>query len=376
MNILNQLGSFGGYVVPFVFVLSLVVFFHELGHFLVGRWCGIKVDAFSIGFGPELFAFVDRRGTRWRIALLPLGGYVKFHGDANAASVGDPAAIAAMPEAERRVSFYTQPVWKRAAVVAAGPIANFILAVVIFSGIFFTYGKLELLPRVDAVRPGEAAAEAGFQPGDLILSIDGKPIDSWMEMQRVVQASAEIPLTFVVQRDNKDVTLVATPHLRVVDTPFGKNRVGLIGLNASPKPADWKVKTFSPAGAVGQAVSETWYVAYRTVNYVGGLFVGRESLEQVSGPIGTGYIAGEVAKLGFSALLNLAAILSISIGLINLFPVPLLDGGHLMFYLIEALKGRPLSERSQELGFRMGLVLVAALMIFATFNDILNLTRG
>ena len=376
MNILNQLGSFGGYVVPFVFVLSLVVFFHELGHFLVGRWCGIKVDAFSIGFGPELFAFVDRRGTRWRIALLPLGGYVKFHGDANAASVGDPAAIAAMPEAERRVSFYTQPVWTRAAVVAAGPIANFILAIVIFSGIFFAYGKLELLPRVDAVRPGEAAAEAGFQPGDLILSIDGKPIDSWMEMQRVVQASAEVALTFVVQRDNKDVTLVATPHLRVIDTPFGKNRVGLIGLNASPKPADWKVKTFSPVGAVGQAVSETWYVAYRTVNYVSGLFVGRESLEQVSGPIGTGYIAGEVAKLGFSALLNLAAILSISIGLINLFPVPLLDGGHLMFYLIEALKGRPLSERSQELGFRMGLVLVAALMIFATFNDILNLTRG
>jgi regulator of sigma E protease len=376
MSILNHIGSLGGYIVPFIFVLSIVVFFHELGHFLVGRWCGVKVDAFSIGFGPELFAYIDRKGTRWRLALLPLGGYVKFHGDANAASVADPAAIAAMPDAERKVSFFAQPVWKRAAIVAAGPIANFILAVVIFSGIFFAYGKVILTPRVDAVRAGEAADMAGFKPGDLIISIDGEPIESWTEMQRVVQASADVPLTFIVRRAEKEVTLVATPRLRVIDTPFGKNKVGLIGLNASPSPADWKTKTFGPVTAVTEAVSETWYIAHRTIEYVGGLFVGRESLEQVSGPIGTGYIAGEVAKIGFSALLNLAAILSISIGLINLFPVPLLDGGHLMYYLFEALKGRPLSERSQELGFRMGLVLVVALMLFATFNDILNLTRG
>jgi len=343
---------------------------------LVGRWCGVKVDAFSIGFGPELFGFCDRHGTRWRVALLPLGGYVKFHGDANAASVSDPTAVLTMPAEELKVSFFAQPVWKRAAIVAAGPIANFILAVVIFSGIFLTYGKLVLTPRVDSVRAGEAAEAAGFQPGDLILSIEGKPIESWTEMQRVVQVSADLPLNFVVRRGEKDVALVAIPKLRMVDTPFGKNRVGLIGLNASPKPEDWKTQHFNPISAVNQAVAETWYVGSRTVTFVSGLFVGRESLEQVSGPIGTGYIAGKVAEIGFSALLNLAAVLSISIGLINLFPVPLLDGGHLLFYAIEALKGRPLNEKYQEYGFRMGLVLVAALMLFATFNDILNLTRG
>ena len=373
MSVLTHLWSFAGYVVPFVFILSVVVFFHELGHFLVGRWCGVKVDAFSIGFGPELFARVDSKGTRWRIAALPLGGYVKFHGDANAASAGTDVDL---PEDERRVSFFAQVIWKRAAIVAAGPIANFLLAIVIFTGIFYTYGRGVLVPRVESLRAGEVAETAGFKPGDLILSINGRKIESWSEMQRIVQASADLPLTFVVERSGEQVTLGATPRLRVIDTPFGKSRMGLIGLNASNNQADWKIQQYSLPESGLRAVDETWYVIERTAGYVGGLFAGRESLDQVSGPIGTGYVAGEVAKMGFAALLNLAAILSISIGLINLFPVPLLDGGHLLYYFVEALKGKPMSDRAQEFGFRVGLGLVAALMLFATFNDILNLTKG
>lgn len=376
MTILGHVGSILGYVVPFIFVLSIVVFFHELGHFLVGRWCGVKVDAFSIGFGPEIAGFVDRHGTRWRIAALPLGGYVKFHGDANGASVPDNEAIAAMPESERKISFFGQPVRNRAAIVAAGPIANFLLAIAIFTGIFYSQGRGVLIPRVNTVATGEAAAQAGIQPGDLIISIDGKAISSWADMQRIVQASADTPLNIVVQRGNKDVTLVATPRKREIETPFGKNKVGLLGVTASNDPADWKVENMGLVESVTASVNETWYVIERTGAYIGGLFVGKETTEQISGPIRIAEISGQVAKIGIWALLNLAAILSISIGLINLVPVPLLDGGHLLYYAFEAVRGKPLSERAQEFGFKVGMALVGALMIFATFNDILNLTKG
>ena len=376
MSIVGQIGDFAGYIVPFLFVLSIVVFFHELGHFLVGRWCGVKIDAFSIGFGPEIFGFVDRKGTRWRLGALPLGGYVKFHGDANGASMPDAAAIAAMPEAERAVSFSAQKVWKRALIVVAGPVANFILAIVIFSGVFFVYGRGIMAPRIATVMPGEAAATAGFQPGDLIVSIDGTPIASWEDMQRIVQVSSDVPLTFVVRRGNAEMTLVATPQRREIDTPFGKNRTGLLGITASQDPQDWHVEHYNIVDSVKNGAGETWFFVARTGEFVGGLFAGREFADQISGPMGIARVSGEAAKMGFSALLWLAAVLSVSIGLINLVPVPLLDGGHLLYYSVEVLRGRPMSERAQELGFRLGLGLVVALMLFATFNDILHLTRG
>ena len=373
MSVLNNLWSFAGYVAPFLLVLGIVVFFHELGHFLVGRWCGVKADVFSLGFGPELYGRVDRHGTRWRLALVPLGGYVKFHGDANAASAGVNAE--GLSEEERRVSFFTQPVWKRALIVAAGPLANFILAVVIFAGVAFFVGHGALAPRVESLRPGEVAEEAGFKPGDLVRSIDGKAVASWGELQRIVQASAEKTLSFVIERDGAQVILNATPKLRVMETPFGKNRIGLIGLNGSTKAEDWQMLKFGPLESLAQGAQETWYVGERTLSFLAGLVVGKESFDQVTGPIGTGYIAGKVATFGFGALMNLAAVLSVSIGLINLVPIPLLDGGHLLFYLIEAIKGRPLSERVQEVGFRLGLVFVVTLMLFTTFNDLLNLVR-
>jgi regulator of sigma E protease len=376
MALFNDAWSFGAYVLPFVFVLSVVVFFHELGHFFVGRWCGVKVDAFSLGLGPELAHFVDRRGTRWRLAALPLGGYVKFHGDAQGAIMSRAEQAEHMTDEERRTGFFTQPVWKRMAIVAAGPIANFALAVAIFAGIAMVYGRGELTPRVQSVRAGEAGEIAGFLPGDLVVSIDGTPIATWSDLQRKVQVSADIPLTFIVARGGVDVTLTVKPRLRVVKSAFGESKIGLVGLEATTNPNDFRVVRYGPVDATRIGVEETGFVIGRTAGYISGLFVGRESTENMSGPIGTAVIAGEVAKAGFSALLNLAAVLSVSIGLINLVPIPLLDGGHLLYYVVEALKGRPLSERAQEVGFKLGIAFVASLMVFATFNDIMHIFRA
>jgi regulator of sigma E protease len=375
MSIFTHIWSGAGYIAPFIFVLSLVIFFHELGHFLVGRWCGVKVDVFSLGFGPEIFGFVDRYGTRWRLAALPLGGYVKFHGDANGASVTDEAAAALMPASERAVSFFAQKVWKRAAIVAAGPIANFLLAIVIFTGIFYFNGRDILLPLVDGVAQGSAAEAAGFQPGDLIVSIDGAKIVSFEEMQRAVQTSSDTPLTFGVDRQGKLVELVATPRRRDVVTPFGTTRVGVLGVEARGKRENIQTQHFGLIESFKRANAETWYVVARTGSYLGGLVMGKESTDQLSGPIRIAEVSGEMAKIGLAALLNLAAILSISVGILNLLPIPLLDGGHLFYYAVEAAQGKAMNERAQQFGFKLGLTLVAGLMIFATYNDIVRLTR-
>ena len=373
MSLFAHAGSVFGYLIPFLFVLTIVVFFHELGHFLVGRWCGVRVDAFSLGFGPELFAFTDRKGTRWRIAAIPLGGYVKFHGDANAASIQSEAATADMPADEKAVTFAAQNVAKRAAIVAAGPIANFLLAIVIFTGTFYVAGKPILQPRVQAVEAGSAAEKAGFQAGDVIRQIDSTPIDSFSDMQRIVSGSGDVPLTFRVERGGETVNLTATPERKDVTGPFGTSRMGVLGVSGSNDPADFKTQPLTLSQSFTTATSETWFIIDRTGSYIGGLFSGRESSAQLSGPIRIAEVSGKVAKIGIGALLNLAAILSISIGLINLVPVPLLDGGHLMYFAFEAVRGRPMSERAQEFGFRVGLALVSMLMIFATYNDVARL---
>ncbi|MFN3890557.1 MAG: RIP metalloprotease RseP [Beijerinckiaceae bacterium] len=372
MQFLEYAWGLVGYIAPFVFVLTIVVFFHELGHFLVGRWCGVKVDAFSIGFGPEIAAVTDRRGTRWRLAWVPLGGYVKFHGDPNGASAGVVEGAQNMPAEERKVSFFAQPVWKRALIVFAGPAASFLLGIVIFAGSLYIGGRTSLAPVIENVRAGDPAAAAGLMKGDLIVSIDGQNIKTWSEMQRIVQSSADQALTFVVQRGSRDETLKVTPKRRDLNTPFGVHRVGLIGVEPLIGPNSWVRETFTLPQSVRMGFSETWFIIERTGAYIAGLFAGRESTDQISGPIRIAEISGEFAKVGFSALIHLAAVLSVSIGLLNLMPVPMLDGGHLLFYAIEAVKGRPLSERNQELGFRVGMGLVMALMLFATFNDILH----
>ena len=380
-NVVGELSALGngiiGYVVPFLFVLTIVVFFHELGHFLIARLCGIRVLAFSIGFGPELFGFYDRYGTRWKVAAVPLGGYVKFLGDENAASVPDRNALAEMSPADKKDSFMGKPVGARAAVVAAGPIANFILAIVIFAGIFTLYGKQTTTPRVDAVQANSAAEAAGFKPGDLVVSIDGVQITSFNDMQRIVSTSAGEPLKIEVERGGKLVTLTATPALQTVKDNFGnEHRMGVLGISRSMAPGDIKTERVNPLYAIVLGAHETWFVIDRTLSYIGGVFAGREAADQLGGPIRIAQVSGEVASVGFVALIHLTAVLSVSIGLLNLFPSPLLDGGHLLFYGIEAARGRPLSERAQEVGFRIGLAIVVMLMIFATFNDIVHLATS
>ena len=381
MDIMGALGTFGGnlagYIVPFLFVLTIVVFFHELGHFLVARRCGVKVLTFSIGFGPEILGFFDRFGTRWKISAVPLGGYVKFFGDENAASVPDRETVAQMTEAEKAVSFVHQRVSPRAAVVAAGPIANFILAIAIFAGIFMLYGKQTTSARVDTVQTASAAEAAGFKPGDLVTAIDGEKIDSFADMQRIVSVSAGETLTIEVDRGGAHVVLKATPQLKELKDNFGNvHRLGVLGISRSMAPGDIKTQKLSPPQALLAGVQETWFVVDRTLSYIGGVVVGREAADELGGPIRIAQVSGQVASAGFVALIHLTAVLSVSIGLLNLFPIPLLDGGHLLFYAIEAIRGRPLSERAQEVGFRIGLAIVVVLMIFATFNDILHLATS
>ena len=318
-------------------------------------------DRSSIGFN-------DRRGTRWKISAIPLGGYVKFFGDENEASVADQASLAAMTAEERRLSFPGQPVGSRAAVVVAGPLANFILAIVVFAGIFTFYGNPIAVPRIAAVEPGSAAAMAGFQVGDLVVSIDGGKVDNFSDVQRIVGFSGGRTLAFGVERNGALLTLNATPQ--------EKDKRWLLGITRANAPGDVRVEHVSPWQAVRLGADKTWIVVDTTLSYIRDVVIGRQSPEQIGGPIRIAQISGEVAKLGWDALFNLTALLSVSIGLLNLFPIPLLDGGHLLFYAIEAARGRPLSERAQEVGFRIGLAIVVMLMIFATFNDILHLTAS
>jgi len=362
-----------GYAIPFLFVLTIVVFFHELGHFLIARRAGVKVLTFSLGFGPELAGFNDRHGTRWKISAIPLGGYVKFFGDDTEASTPSTEALANMTEEEKAGSFHHKKVGPRAAIVAAGPIANFLLAIVIFTCLFTFFGKPSTSARVDKVEANSAAAAAGFEVGDIVLAIDGTKIESFSDMQRIVGTRAGEHLSFTVKRGDRTVQLEGTPELREVKDPFGNaHRQGVLGITRQTAAGDVVTERVDPATALWLGVKETWFVIDRTLAYIGGVFTGREAADQVGGPLRIAQISGQVATIGLAALIHLAAVLSISIGLLNLFPVPLLDGGHLLFYAVEAIRGRPLSERAQEMGFRIGLGLVLMLMVFATYNDILH----
>ncbi|HEX2448858.1 MAG TPA: RIP metalloprotease RseP [Methyloceanibacter sp.] len=377
MDTVLLLSGFGdtllGYLLPFLFVLTVVVFFHELGHFLVARWCGVAVKTFSIGFGPEIFGFNDRQGTRWKLSWIPLGGYVKFIDDENAASAGQKSLEQLSPE-ERKHSFQAKSLGQRAAIVAAGPIANFILAIVIFTAIFSVFGERITAAKVDIVSPASAAERAGFLPGDKVISIDGQVIESFSEMQRIVGMSPDQPLHFVVARDGKMIDITATPERKEITDNFGNViRLGLLGIQRSATPDDWTLKRHDPATAFVMALKESYFVVSRSLGYLYDVVTGREAADQLGGPIRIAQVSGQVATAGFVALLNLAAIISVSIGLLNLFPIPMLDGGHLLFYSIEAIRGRPLSESTQEIGFRIGLAFVLMLMIFATWNDLIHL---
>ncbi|PCJ71227.1 MAG: RIP metalloprotease RseP [Rhodobiaceae bacterium] len=373
-GIIGMSGSFLGYVVPFLFVLTIVVFFHELGHFLVARWAGVTVETFSIGFGREIYGWYDSKGTRWKISWVPLGGYVKFQGDENAASMPSRAAIEDMPDAEKSGNFHQKPVLHRMAVVVAGPVANFILAIVIFAALFVVLGERIAEPIVDEVRAESAAEAAGFMVGDRVVEIDGTAIESFGDMQRIVSASAGEQLEVFVERGGLTIALLATPKSQEITDRFGNvHRIGLLGIGRNATESNVRHVRYDPFTAVWMGVGETWFIISRTFEYLGGIISGKESADQLGGPLRIAQVSGQVATIGFSALIHLAAVLSVSIGLINLFPVPMLDGGHLLYYTIEAVRGRPVGDEMQEYGYRVGLALVMMLMVFATWNDLVHL---
>lgn len=376
MDFLTNLPGFGllGYIVPFLIVLTIVVFFHELGHFLVARWNNVRVDAFSIGFGPELWGRTDKKGTRWKISAIPLGGYVKFFGDANEASAPDVELLDTLTETEKSVSFNHKSVPQRAAIVAAGPIANFILAIVIFALTFMLLGRAITDPIIAEVRDGSPAQQAGLLPGDVILAIDGEAVRSFSDIPRIVAPNPGRTLAFTVRRNADEIVLDVTPRLEEREDQFGnKQQIGFIGIVNDTASANYRIVRYGPVSAVKEAIGETWFIIARTFGYLRDIVTGLQSADQLGGPIRIAKVSGDVATLGTAALINLAAVLSVSIGLLNLFPIPMLDGGHLVFYAIEAIRGRPLSENAQEIGFRIGLALVLMLMVFATWNDLTQL---
>lgn len=360
------------YVVPFLAVLTVIVFVHEMGHYLVARWNGVAIQTFSIGFGRELIGWNDRHGTRWRISAIPLGGYVRFVGDMNAASVPDAETVAnADPELAPRL-FANKNVWQRIAVVVAGPAANLILTFVILYGLLVGYGRYTVPPVIGEVTVASVAEAAGLEAGDRVVSVDGYAVRSFDDFQRFIATAPERHVTIVVDRGGSQKTLDLVPEAVETQDRFGNNqRIGRIGVSRTIDQADVTLYRPGPVEAVGMTFEEIRFIVQRTGAFLGDFFVGRGDVEQLGGPVKVAKVSGQVATLGVVALINLTALLSLNIGIFNLLPVPMLDGGHLLYYLVEAVRGRPLSMRVQEIGFRFGFALVLALMVFTLFNDTL-----
>lgn len=358
----------------YIFLITVVVFFHELGHFMVARWCGVAVETFSIGFGPEIVGWNDRHGTRWKISWIPFGGYVKFLGDIGAASTPDRDLLEELPEEERARAFPLKPLWQRAVIVAAGPFANFILAIAIFTALFMIFGQNYNEPVVDGVQPGSAAAVAGIQKGDIIRSVNGTTIHDFNEIKQIVTLNTGEALTINLERAGNSVTVKAVPKITVMKDPFGgENRMMALGIANDQKAGRISHVRFGPVDAVGAACQQTWLIVKSTFVYMWQMSTGYADTSQLRGPIGVASVSQKVASISFVALITLAALMSVSIGLINLFPIPLLDGGHLLYYGFEAVLGRPLGVRAQDVGFRLGLAAVLGLMVLVTWNDIVRL---
>lgn len=359
-----------GFGLPFLIILTVLVFVHELGHYWVARRCGVRVDVFSVGFGRELFGYTDRNGTRWKFSLIPLGGYVKMFGDANAASMpGDQ--ISDLSEAEKAVAFQYKTLAQRSWIVAAGPLINFIFAIVIFAVLFSTMGQPFTPPMVGDVMPDSPAETAGFQPGDRVVGIDDTDIERFEDLIRIVSMNPEKEMLFRVERDGEEVSFPATPARVVADDGLGNEQeIGRLGIQGG----GMEFVQHGVATAIWRAAKETVVISGTTLQAVYQIIIGERSFRDLGGPLRIAQISGQVAERGFVPSIILIAILSINLGLINLFPIPMLDGGHLLFYAIEALRGgRPLGERAQEYGFRIGLALVMTLIAVVTWNDLVRI---
>jgi regulator of sigma E protease len=353
-------------VLAFVAVIGPLVFVHELGHYLVGRWCGVKAEAFSIGFGPEIAAWVDRRGTRWRLGALPLGGYVRFKGDMSAAGGTDPKWLE-MPAKERAESFPAKPLWQRAAIVAAGPAINFLFAILILTAFAFVHGESRTPAVAGQVQPGSAAAAAGLRAGDRIVSLNGRIMDTFDDIRMYAQIRPGEPVAIAVDRAGRQFTIQGRIGSVQEDDGFGnKFNIGRIGL-APGKPVIERVPLWR---APIVAVHRTGQIVRTMVETLGQVVSGGRSVKELGGPLKIAEVSGQAATLGLESFVFFMALISINLGFINLLPIPMLDGGHLLFYAVEAVRRRPVSEKAQEWAYRSGLALLLAMMMLVTFNDL------
>ena len=357
-------------LLSFFVVLSVIVFIHEFGHYIVAKLCGVKIVAFSIGFGKELFGWNDASGTRWKISALPLGGYVKMFGDASAASTADEEAIEHMSEEERKVTFHHKPLYKKAPIVAAGPLANFLLTIIIFTYFIMTVGLPSADPIVGGVLPDSPALAAGLQQGDRITKINDDVVNNFSDIPYFISTNLGTPVTLYIMRNNQDFTLTLTPKEIEDDDGLGnKVKHPVIGI----KSLDIKYENVGFIKAIGESVHRTYMICTSTLKVIGQMVTGKRSPSGLKGPVGIAQLSGQATGKDLHTTLWLIAMLSANLGLVNLFPIPLLDGGHLAFYIAEALRGRPLAMKVQEYGFKLGFVILSLLMAFTVINDLRKL---
>jgi len=368
MELLTQIPQYGFW---FLLILTGLIFVHELGHFLVARLCGVKVEVFSIGFGGELFGFTDRYGTRWKFGVLPLGGYVRMFGQGENLFEGAASEAEDDQAGERARSFRHKGVAQRIAIVAAGPAANYLFAILMLAATYATVGKRIILPVVGEVMQGSAAEEAGVKPGDKIVALNGVPVTLFNQVAETVALNLAQPLQMTLQRAGQEISVEAHPKISEEIDIFGSaHRLGRLGI----KSADiGEVVVFSPVSALSQGVSESYALSVNMLTGLWQMLTGVRSADEIGGVLRIAKMSGDVAQIGVIPLLNFMVLLSINLGLLNLFPVPMLDGGHLAFYMFEAIRGRPVSERVMEWGGRVGLAMVLCLMVFATWNDLVSL---
>lgn len=360
------------YVVPFLVAITVLVFVHEMGHYLVARWCGVRVEVFSVGFGSEIYGWTDSRGTRWKLSWIPIGGYVKMFGEMLPPAPGEAEGRPQLDPEDERVSFHTKALWRRAAIVFAGPLANFLFAVVILAGVFASVGEPSTPANITSVMDGSAAARAGIEPGDVIRRIDGTEIERFEQVVRIVRMSPGMRLEIEVERDGRRMTLFAVPdEVRIEDGPARNEKMGRLGVSRSG--GGVRIVRHDPASAVLRGFGEMFRMIGDIFQALGQMFAGTRDTSELGGPLRIAQISGDVWQAGAVSMLIFVAALSINLGLINLFPIPMLDGGHLMFYAVEAVAGRPLGERAREYGYRMGIAMVLGLMVFVTWNDLLQL---
>ncbi len=367
---IEHIYSAGHTLAAFIIVLSIIVFIHEYGHYIVAKMCGVKIDAFSIGFGKELFGWNDKSGTRWKVSLLPLGGYVKMFGDSTAASTPDGDLLEKMTEQEQKLAFHFKPLYKKMLIVAAGPVANFLLTIVIFVYFIMSNGLPSIDPVIGKVMPDSPALAAGLQEGDRIVAIDGNKVSSFNDISYQLSTNLGTQVALDVERAQSMLKITLAPKLTEEDDGLGnKIKRPLIGI----KSGEIKYADVGLIKAFGEATRRTYMICESTVKVMGQMIAGKRSAEDLKGPVGIAQLSGQAASKDAHTVLWLIAIISANLGFMNLLPIPILDGGHLVYYTIEALQGRPLAQKIQEYGFRIGFALLAMLMAFTLFNDLRKL---